>query len=217
MILAAFVVDPLINFEKIEKFPHIYHCYTSLFDHIHKVPPQLLGLTRMKQWSGVLQQMALTKNLETCYVLPCNKTCDIFPRFMLYIVIYCIIYCIVRCFNCMHQLEKYLYYNQPFGDTNILIHKSVFVPAFVSLLLAHLGNGRSIYVSECQCNGTVIFQSKHPSAERWDFGFSWNTYVLLPPLRRRMFARFTTTVFDSNTTEKRVVRVKDHTTQTTQF
>ena len=39
----------------------MYLCDTSLFDHIQKVPPQLLGLTRMKQWSGVLQQMMQTK------------------------------------------------------------------------------------------------------------------------------------------------------------
>ena len=39
------------------------------------------------------------------------------------------------------------------------------------------------------------------------------------PLRRRVFARFTTIqmVLNSNTTEKRGVRVKHHTTQTTQF
>ena len=40
-----------------------------------------------------------------------------------------------------------------------------------------------------------------------------------PPLRRRMFARFTTIqmVFISNTTEKRGVWVEHHYTQTTQF
>ena len=94
-------------------------------------------------------------------------------------------YCIVRCFNHMLISLK----NTCFCITTYR-HILVIVAQFMLV----------------NANGTFIFQCKHPSVERWDFGFSWNTYVLLPPLRRRMFARFTTMVFDSN-----------HTTQTTQF
>ena len=111
----------------------MYLCDTSLFDHIHKVPPQLLGLTRMKQWSGVLQQMMQTINLEICHVMPCNKTCDIFPK----LILYCSLFQLHA-----YQLEQYLHL---FWYIKVSLYLLLY-----HYLLAHLGNGHSICFGECQ-------------------------------------------------------------------